>query len=416
MLYKRITQCRICGNRNLKEVLNLGRQALTGVFPMPDEKVEQGPLTLMKCDVGMKGEHCGLLQLKHNYNMALLYGDNYGYRSGLNQSMVRHLGDIVDKIERLVQLRNGDLVIDIASNDGTLLKAYKNKKLHLLGIDPTSAKFKQYYPERIKYIPEFFSAAVVKQHTNQKAKIISSIAMFYDLERPIDFMKQVNEILDDNGIWVFEQSYMPMMIKNTSYDTICHEHLEYYALRQIQWMAQKVGLKIIDVEFNDTNGASFCIVMAKEAARLSTSRKITDILNREEREGYNDLKIYRQFERKVKKHRQDLISFLKKIKTQRKVVFGYGASTKGNVILQYCGIDKRLLPYVAEVNEYKFGRQTPGTCIPIISEKQAKETEPDYYLVLPWHFKVNILSREKEYLRSGGQFIFPLPKISIEKL
>jgi len=413
MIYKKISKCRICGNKKLVKVLDLGTQALTGVFPKKNEKVESGPLELVKCDGSIKEGNCGLLQLGHNYDMELLYGDNYGYRSSLNKSMIEHLDGIVKNIEKRIKLFSGDLVIDIASNDGTMLKSYSNKKLKLVGIDPTAKKFKEYYASHTSYIADFFSADIVKKKLKMKAKVITSIAMFYDLENPLDFARQVVEILDDEGIWVLEQSYMPKMIENVSYDTVCHEHLEYYALKQIQWLAENVGLKIVDIEFNDTNGASFCVTLAKSGSDFAASSKVNKIIKQESTKGFDKLLVFRDFERKVKKHRVELLKFLAGLKSKGKKVFGYGASTKGNVILQYCGLTSDDIPFISEVNEYKFGRVTPGTMIPIISEKESKKLAPDYYFVLPWHFKDNIVKKEQAYLKSGGHLIFPLPKIKV---
>ena len=415
MLYQKINKCRICGNKNLISILNLGDQSLTGVFPLPGENIESGPLEIVKCYNKNKNFSCGLLQLNHNYQMEKLYGDNYGYRSGLNKSMVNHLADIVKKIEDKIKLNDEDLIIDIASNDGTLLACYKNQNLDLLGIDPTSEKFKEYYCNNITKIPSFFSAKEIeKARGNKKAKVITSIAMFYDLPDPLSIMKDIEKILDDSGIWVVEQSYMPVMIENISYDTICHEHLEFYALRQFKWMADIVGLKIIDLEFNDINGASFAITLAKKNSPFKELvNKVEEVLKKEEVEGFNDLEVYESFAVKTKNHKEELLKLLNKLDRNGKKVFGYGASTKGNVVLQYCGLTKKNIHCIADVNEYKFGRLTPGSLIPITSEIEAKNLLPDYFLVLPWHFKKNIIEREKDFLKKGGKLIFPLPKIEI---
>lgn len=413
MLYQEIKKCRICGNENLVSILDLGSMALTGLFPKINEEVESGPLEIVKC-FNKDGDSCGLVQLKHDYEMEKLYGDNYGYRSGLNKFMVNHLADIVRKIESRAKLKDEDLIIDIASNDGTMLSSYQNKKLDLLGIDPTSEKFKEYYPEHVNKVAEFFSEKLVKDlRGNKKAKVVTSIAMFYDLPEPLVIMKEISNILDDEGIWVVEQSYMPEMIKNTSYDTICHEHLEFYALKQFKWMADRAGLKIIDIEFNKTNGASFCLTLAKNNSKFTEVKaKIAEILEEEEGK-FNQMKIHELFKENTEKHKQELKDLLNKLKKEGKKVLGYGASTKGNVILQYCGIGIDDISHIADVNEYKFDRHTPGTMIPIISEEEAKKLNPDYYLVLPWHFKDNILEREQEFIKAGGKMIFPLPKIEI---
>lgn len=415
MLYQEIKKCRICGNKNLISILNLGKQSLTGIFPKINEYVENGPLEIVKCFNKNTNNSCGLVQLKHNYKMEKLYGENYGYRSSLNKSMIKHLALIVQKIEKKIDLHNDDLIIDIASNDGTLLASYKNKKLDLLGIDPTSEKFKDYYPKYIKRATSFFSENIVKNICGKKkAKVITSIAMFYDLPKPLLTMKEISNTLDNEGIWVVEQSYMPEMVNNVSYDTICHEHLEFYALKQFKWMADKADLKIIDIEFNKTNGASFCLTLAKNNAKYKEATDmIKKFLSKEEQYGFNQLKIYKLFKMNSEKHKQNLKNLIKKLKSEGKKIFGYGASTKGNVMLQYCNISTKDMPYIADVNEYKFNRYTPGTIIPIISEYAAKKLKPDYFLVLPWHFKNDIIKREKKFLNSGGKLIFPLPKIEI---
>lgn len=415
MLYQEIKHCRICGNTNLVSVVDLGSQALTGVFPLPGEVVEEGPLEMVKCFSASGEDVCGLVQLRHDYEMEKLYGDNYGYRSALNKSMVKHLQEIVAKIEARINLQDGDLVIDIASNDGTLLSSYQNHNLDLLGIDPTSNKFHEYYPEYVRHVASFFSATTVEGiRGKKKAKVVTSIAMFYDLPEPLRIMRDIESVLADDGIWVVEQSYKPAMIDNTSYDTICHEHLEYYALRQFVWMAHQAGLKIIDLEFNDTNGASFAITLAKKgSAYKEAEEKVQAVLDEEIKRGFDELAIYEEFKKNTELHRTELKQFFEKAAAEGKKVFGYGASTKGNVILQYCGVTPKEMPYIAEVNEYKFGRTAPGTLIPIISEEEARALKPDYLLVLPWHFKEGIVKREAAYLASGGHLVFPLPKIEI---
>lgn len=412
--YIQIDHCRICGNPNLISIINLGEQTLTGVFPKSKNyDLTTGPLELVKC----QGENaCGLLQLHHSYELSEMYGDNYGYRSGLNVSMVAHLNDIVKKAIKIANLQTNDLIIDIGSNDATLLKQYTDgKKYQRVGIDPTSDKFKEFYPESIDSIPDFFSARVVKEkYSNKKAKIITSIAMFYDLENPIDFVQQIYDVLHDDGIWIFEQSYMPLMIERNAYDTICHEHLEYYGLSQILWIFDKTGFKVVDIELNDINGGSFKITAAKKESKKQEAKHIVDeLLGKELNLCYNTLEPFIKFKESIETHRKELIDFIAKIKKQNKKILGYGASTKGNVILQYCGFTSNDIPYIAEVNENKFGAFTPKTNIPIISEQEAKAMNPDYFIVFPWHFKDNFIQREKEFLNTGGKFIFPLPKIEI---
>jgi len=414
-IYHEINKCRGCGNTALLPILSLGEQALTGVFPKTkSQEVPVGPLELVKCD-DRKGDFCGLLQLKHSYESTALYGDGYGYRSSLNKSMVAHLHAKVKRIVDMGVLKSGDLVIDIGSNDGTLLKAYPKEGITFAGIDPSAGGFKKYYPEHIALYPDFFSAKLVKAAFGaRKVKVVTSIAMFYDLEEPVEFMRQVHEILDDQGVWVLEQSYMPTMLKRIAYDTICHEHLEYYGLKQIQWMAKHVGFQIVDVELNDINGGSFSVMLSKNRKANKEQQAYIDLLlKQEEEDGLSTLKPYETFKQDVFHHRDELKAAVEKIKKEGKTLIGYGASTKGNVILQFCGFTEKDLPCVAEVNQDKFGSFTPGTLLPIVSEEQAKAKNPDYMMVLPWHFKDNIIAREQGYLKSGGTLFFPLPRLEM---
>ena len=410
------TKCRICGNTQLDLVLDLGEQVLTGVFPKTrDQKISSGPLQLVKCRETDAKAHCGLLQLRQSYAASEMYGDNYGYRSGLNKSMIDHLRGVVKKLQEVVVLNPADIVLDIGSNDSTLLQAYPSN-LTLIGIDPSGPKFKKYYPEHVQLVPELFSAENIQRIIGaQKAKVITSLSMFYDLPSPLDFMREIAEVLADDGVWFFEQSYMPTMLEKNSYDTVCHEHLEYYRLKQIKWMGDQLGLKIIDVSFNDVNGGSFAVTMAKDCNTSVTehAEEIESVLQREESLGLSGLEPYLNFAQRMNRHKAELLDFFAKVAQEGKTIVGYGASTKGNVVLQYCGITEQLLPCIAEVNEDKFGAFTPGTLIPIVSEAEAKALKPDFMLVLPWHFKSSIVEREVAYLESGGHLVFPLPTIEV---
>jgi hypothetical protein len=408
-MYTEIKKCRACESEKLTTVLSLGDQVLTGVFPKSTtEKITKGPLDLAWC------ESCGLLQMKHSYSLDEMYGDNYGYRSGLNGSMVRHLQNKIRMLELLAKPSDDDLVIDIGSNDATSLKAYAGKH-QKVGIDPTGMKFKEYYTQDISLIPDFFSAAVFrKTFPNQKAKIVTSIAMFYDLERPIDFIKDIHSVLADDGIWHFEQSYMPSMLKTNSYDTICHEHLEFYSFDVVNNMLKRCGLRVVDVQMNAVNGGSFAVTACKESAKYKSNKPVIDwLLKQEDVMGLKTTKPYFEFAERVFQHRESLKDLIESLVADGKKVIGYGASTKGNVLLQFCGLTSKHISCIAEVNEEKFGAFTPGTNIPIVSEKEARAMNPDYFLVLPWHFKHGILEREQEFLANGGKFIFPLPEIEI---
>lgn len=409
--YKKISACRISDSKNLISILDLGTQALTGIFPASaDEPVPIAPLELVWCP------DSGLVQLGHTYAAGEMFGDSYGYRSGLNQSMVNHLTDKVAYLERMVQPRHGDVIVDIGSNDATTLKAYRTPGLQRIGIDPTANKFRAFYPEDIQLVPDFFSADAFQSASPKgKARIVTSIAMFYDLEHPIEFARQIESILADDGVWHLEQSYLPAMLRTNSYDTICHEHLEYYSLHAIQAIMQAAHLQIVDVVQNDINGGSFAITVARQgnSAIPINEAVIRWMLEQELRMGLHTPRPYQEFAERVFRHREDLLRLIRGLVNDGKKILGYGASTKGNVLLQFCGLSSAEIPAIAEVNAEKFGRVTPGTHIPIISETEAEALRPDYYLVLPWHFKDSILRREISYRQRGGKFIFPFPEIQI---
>ena len=407
---KEISKCRISGEEELISVVNLGNQCLTGVFPNSESKdLIKGPLELVW------PRKSKLLQLKHSYSQSEMYGENYGYRSGLNESMINHLKAKVHFLNKLIDLKNGDLVLDIGSNDGTTLNSYPdNIQIQRVGIDPTANKFKQYYQEDIKIIDTFFSKEKFFEFNDKKARIISSIAMFYDLEDPVCFASEIYDCLDNDGLWHFEQSYMPSMLRTNSYDTICHEHLEYYSLSNIVYILEKVNMKIVDIQFNSINGGSFAVTAAKNNGKANRSNSITSwLLKQESRMGLETPAPFRRFEEKIYNHRLDLIDLLKTLKNDGFKIAGYGASTKGNVLLQFCELNNSIIDYVVDVNPMKHGCFTPGTSIPIVSEEEALNNLPDFFLVLPWHFRNNILQKE-EYIRARGvKMIFPLPEIEI---
>ncbi|MFT3709459.1 MAG: class I SAM-dependent methyltransferase [Archangium sp.] len=399
-----IKVCRICQNPQLVTVLDLGQQALTGVFPRPGVHVESGPLALVKCHG--TPDCCGLVQLAHTYDLGALYGDNYGYRSGLNRSMVRHLEAKVRSLIERRPLRDGELVLDIGSNDGTTLGFYPSS-VKRLGIDPTTEKFRKFHPPGVEAVADFFSAATFKKAVgDRKAAIVTSISMFYDLSAPMEFVKDVAAVLADDGVWHLEQSYLPLMLETNSYDTVCHEHLEFYGLAQIQWMTSRAGLRITDVTVNDVNGGSFAVTVARGSGDAPI---VAELLAKEAH--LRSLDTWKAFAATVKAHQTELPALLKKLKAEGKRVIGLGASTKGNVTLQYCGLGPDLLEAVAEVNPDKFGCVTPGSLIPIISEDEARARKPDVWLVLPWHFKKPFLEREAAFLAAGGRLLFPLPKL-----
>lgn len=408
-----ITKCRICKSPQLSHVMSLDEQSLTGVFPKSlDEPEICGPVDLVWC------RSCSLLQLAQSYPLSEMYGAGYGYRSGLNKSMVRHLETKARCLQRLCDLKSDDIVLDIGSSDGTLLRAFTTG--NRIGFDPSASKFTDLY-DGMCLVPEFFSAAEFKRVTGgHRAKLVTSIAMLYDLEDPTAFVRDVYESLADDGIWHFEQSYLPSMLRTGSYDTICHEHLEFYSLTVVKRLIENCGFAVLDVETNDVNGGSFAVTAVKtgptERAGDSPNYPIIDwMLVQEDAMHLDTIRPYIEFEERAQQHSSSLWTLIYDLVTYGKKVAGYGASTKGNVLLQYCqlGGSPKLIDCVYDVNSDKFGCFTPGTDIPIVSNNSLAIDKPDYLLVLPWHFKHGILERECEFRERGGRFIFPFPEIEI---
>lgn len=417
MKHLRVEKCRICGNLDLVPVLDLGVMALTGIFPKKEDgAVPEGPLELVKCH-GSAARSCGLLQLGHFFDPKTLFGESYGYRSGLNKAMRRHLQEIAQKIKRLVTFRPGDVVIDIGSNDGTLLNFFSGEDLELIGIDPVGGLFKKYYSGEMQFVPDFFPSRRAKMAPGaKKAKVVTAIAVFYDIDKPAAFLEEVGELLDSQGVCVLEMGYLPSVLENNAYDTVCHEHAAYYTLKQMKWLADRSGFAIVDCEVNQVNGGSFCVVLAKKGSVFAQDRgAIQQRLCDEQRLSFDTLFPFRVFQENISRHRESLRQAIDDLLSEGRQIAGYGASTKGNVLLQFCRLTQREVSYVADVNPDKWGRVCPGTRIPIVSEEEARKRNPDVFLVLPWSFKTVFLDRERDYLQKGGMFLLPLPKVEAIK-
>lgn len=405
--------CRICGSKKLESVIDLGEQYIASAFVgdvVPPELERPYPTEVMRCVDG-----CGLVQLRHSIEPRLLYTEGYGYRSGTNELMRANLRSIAAAVESMVNLKAGDTVLDIGCNDGTLLDSYSTKGLDKVGFDPVASIVRSAREKSVFVINDFFSARQFREaRAGTKAKAITSIAMFYDLDQPLEFAKEVSSLLAADGVWVIELSYLPSMLGKVSFDTICHEHLEYYALRQIDWIAERAGLAVRRVEFNDANGGSFRVFMCPRGGAAAQGDETVEASRR--RESVLELHIdrpYREFREAAMRIRAELRALLGDLKAQGSKVYAYGASTKGNTLLQYCGVDHRLVDKAADRNPDKWGRHTLGTLIPIVSEEQAREERPDYFLVLPWHFFPAFVKREAAFLARGGKFILPVPKVKV---
>jgi NDP-4-keto-2,6-dideoxyhexose 3-C-methyltransferase len=412
MRYSVTTACRACGNQALIPILDLGDQALTGRFPSAEEVDPPAmPLRLVLCDISAAPDACGLIQLGHSGDLGEMYGSTYGYRSSITQTMVQHLRGTAERVLGEAKAQPGDWLLEIGSNDGTMQKFLAGSGVNLVAIDPSAAKFAADYPKESILIADFFSEDLVKSASGgEKFKAIISIAMFYDLEQPLEFMKSVRNLLAEDGVWCFEQAYLPAILSSLCYDTICHEHLCYYGLTQIDWLAKRAGLRLLNFSLNDINGGSFTVFACRDdSKRPSDVSALSRRLASEAEMRLGESVTWEEFARQVRLHRARVRTFFEDARADGKLVLGLGASTKGNVLLQYADITKDLMPAIADRDPKKVGLRTPGTGIPIISEDDARRLQPDFFFAFPWHFRNEIAKREKTYLDRGGRIVFPLP-------
>ena len=404
----KIKSCRSCNSKNLIKLFSLGKLNFTGKFPSLNQKIKKEPISLAIC------KKCELVQLTHNFDLKYLYGPDYGYRTGINKTMLNHVKNVVKNLSRKTNLKKKDIVLDIASNDGSLLNFY-NKHITTFGIDPILEKYMHKYKSIDYKISDFFSADKVRSKIKKKFKIITALSVFYDTLNPNKFLKDIKKILSQEGVFLLEFADLASIVKYKMFDTICHEHLEYYSSKVILNLCKKNKLRVFDIKKNYINGSSKQYYVCHDNSKIKNNDKVVEsVLNDEKKLELSEVSTFKNFIRDIDKSKKQLIDLIKKINKQGKKIHCYGASTKGNVLLQYYKINNKMIGFAAEKNENKYNLFTPGTNIKIISEILSRFYKPDYYLVLPWHFKKEILLREKKIRSKGVKFIFPLPNLRIE--
>ena len=408
---KKIQACRNCQNVGLKHILSIGNQHLVD-FLEDEEENFTAPLELVLCDPESNG--CGLLQLHHTVSPDLLYR-RFWYKSGVNQTIRDDLEEIVRKVEQKVNLENDDIVIDIGANDGTLLRFYKNKSIKTIGFEPATNLLEEASIDTFKIFNEYFNAKSFKSEFGiKKARVVTSISMFYDLDKPHDFVGDVKDILDENGIWILQMNYLVTMLENNAFDNIVHEHLEYYSLQSLEYLLNRHDLEVFDVEQNNINGGSIRVyIKFKNCKKFSISKNVDSVREYETKIGLNNTKTYLDFAERIQNLKEQTCKFIEDEIRDGKKIYVYGASTRGNTLLQYYGLNSESILAAAERNPEKWGKKTVGSRIPIISEEQARLEKPDYFLILPWYFIEEFVKRENEFLQNGGKFLIPLPEFKV---
>ncbi len=413
---QKLDRCRVCGNTELVPIMDIGKQYLSSVFPTDlsyRESAVQYPLDMVMCVKKADDTTCGLVQLAHRIDLTSMY-DAYPYTSASNSSMTKILQNVAESGQALFSLHTDDVVLDIGGNDGTLLSFFQTSGCRLISIDPAQNVKSLLESARYTAVRDFFSEKAFSAVSDKKARLIFSIAMFYHLDNPMQLVKEVAACLDDEGVWIIQMAYLPAMIRTNMYDNIVHEHAGYYATQHMRWIMDQVGLEVFDVMENDVYGGSFRVFVKRKGCTLfPPTQRYQDTLEKELKEGVFDAATYQAFMRRIEKTRDDLQALLKKIKEEGKTIWIYGASTKGNTILQYCGITHEQITAAADSNGFKLGKYIIGADIPIKSEDEMHAAQPDYLLALPYSFIEGFMKREEKMLATGVKFIVPLPEVKV---
>ncbi|MFH1247386.1 MAG: class I SAM-dependent methyltransferase [Candidatus Micrarchaeota archaeon] len=407
--------CRVCGLNKLVPILSLGEQYVTNFVDSPETEAFKGPLSLVLCKVSNGG--CGLLQLQHTFNHDVLY-KKYWYQSGISTTMVAALGDVVTKAQEIVPLSKGDIVVDIGANDGTLLRQYDSlKQVRTIGFEPSNL-YAMGEKGTTKIFNTYFGSEVFKREFGeQKAKIITAISMFYDLEDPNTFVGDASQILDKNGVFIIQMNYLATMLESNTFDNISHEHLEYYSLFSLENLLRRHNLEVFDLELNDVNGGSIRVYVKHKGANVKAfpgaAERVKKQQELEKTLGLEDQKVYDEFAHRIDSIKQKLVAFLKQEVAAGKKIYIYGASTRGLVVLQYAGIDNALIAAATDKNQDKWGKYIVGTGIPIVSIDQYRSDKPDYLFVLPYHFLSEIKKQEAQFMSKGGKLIVAIPDFKV---
>ena len=416
LLYPVVKECRVCKNPSLIPCINLGAQYLSSVFPenlQYRRHMSQLPLDLVLCEKRDDDSTCGLLQLKHNLDVSVMY-QAYPYTSSTNSSMPAILKDVAQSGRAFGHLQSDDVILDIGSNDGTLLSFFQNEGFVLIGIDPAQNIKLVFDSKDFIHVRDFFNIETYNSVASKKARLVFSIAMFYHLDDPVSFSQHVAECMADDGIWIIQMAYLPTMLQTNMYDNIVHEHRGYYALQHLKWIMDSVGLEVFDAQPNNVYGGSLRVFVKKKGYNAYPQTQDYQVNLRKELElGLFDLSTYLAFMSRIEKTRLDLCNLFRKLKSQGKTIWVYGASTKGNTILQYCGLDSNDIDAACDTNSFKVGRYMIGSDIPIKDETSLHAVRPDYLLALPYSFAEDFLKREAELVAKGTKFIVPLPEVRI---
>ncbi|MCL2923561.1 MAG: class I SAM-dependent methyltransferase [Trichodesmium sp. MAG_R04] len=401
--------CMNCHSTNLERFIDFGNQPNGNDFPSVDEidNEQTFPFVMLVCT------DCWQVQLQEFPSVDYMF-TNHPYITGLNQPVVSHFEELVNNTINKFNIPANSLVLDIGANDGTLLSKFRDHGMRVLGIDPCQRSYELAKNRGITVLEAFWNreSAEAMKHLGIYPDIITATAVFYHVEDIHSFIQGLELIMDKNTIFCTQCVYLKDVIDKLQFDHFYHEHTMIHAITPLKRLFSEYGLRLLDVDLYPIHGGSFVLYVGREESDFPTTRKIDDVIAQEKQGGLDKLPTYLDFSKRVETNKQELISLLKQIFKKGKRVFGLGAPLKGSTLLNYYDIGSDLLECVVEINDYKIGRYTPGTHIPIVHEDAINE-QPDYYLVLSWNFIDFFIEKFADYLNSGGKFIIPHPTVTV---
>jgi len=412
MTSPKTTRCRVCGNPALDPCVDLGAQYLSSIFPTDlsyRAHMQPYPMDMVLCR-SEGGRHCGLLQMGHHLDLTEMYRA-YPYQSSTNSGMRAVLADVAADGRRAVPLTFGDVVLDIGCNDGTLLSMFADQGFTLAGIDAAANIDLVFDDPLLHHARGYFTRARYESLGIGKARLVFSIAMFYHLDDPVTFARDVAACLAPDGTWIIQMAYLPSMLDTNMYDNIVHEHAGYYGLESLQWVMHAADLEIVDASLNDVYGGSYRVFVRHKSAGVAPTPGLEALRAAEREKRLDDLSTWQGFADRIAQTRDDLVAELARLRKAGRTTWVYGASTKGNTILQYCGLGRAELPFAADSNPFKIGKYLIGSDVPIVDEATLRAAKPDVLLALPYSFVDGFMAREADLVAQGTTFLVPLPVV-----
>ena len=408
---RNINKCRVCGSEDLVPYLDLGMMPLVNRYlsrPDADAAEPRFPLKVLLC------RGCSLSQLSVVVDPKVLFSE-YDYYSSISQTFQRHCELLAESLKREMNLTPDDLVIEIASNDGCMLSKFKALGMRVRGVEPAKNLAKVAEARGLPTLCEFWGSDAAKtvEASDGKAKVVVATNVLAHVDDLHGFIRAVKEVLHPQGVFVFEVPYMVHFIDRTEFDTTYHEHLSYFLLRPLQRALEANGMRVIDALEFAIHGGSIRVIAQIEGGNLQPKSSVQELIRLEQEKGLFDTAAYFLCAERVKLIREELSVFLKGLKARGRKIAAYGASAKGNILLNYCGLGPETIDFVVDDTPAKQGKFYPGNHLPIVSKDALQREKPDYLLLLAWNFADELMKNTAEYGLLGGRWVIPIPALQV---